>query len=384
MAVKVLRFEGALNWKEFKAAQSERPSSFRVRASKREDEGFMSNNADNTGHELEKPVAIYYEHPDWFRPLFEQMDKRGVPWLKIDARHHRYDVASPEREYSLLFNRMSPSAWQRGLGHGIFYTLNYLAHLEGKGVRVVNGYRCFAHEISKALQLTNLEKLGLPYPKARVINHPSQAVEAAEAIGYPVVLKPNIGGSGAGIERFNTPAELRAAVEGNRLYFGIDSTALVQEAFTARDGIITRVEVLGGKFLYAIRIHITGESYNLCPADICQNTRGEELTRIACPVDAPKSGMKVEGYDPPRKVIEDVERIVELAGVEVGGIEYVIDERTGRQLYYDVNALSNFVADPVRVVGFNPYGRLADFLIAEAQRHEARRGERVVARGGQR
>ena len=344
----------------------------------------MNNEIQENGGALAKPIAIYYEHPDWFRPLFQQMDERGVPWLKIDARHHNYDVASPEREYSLLFNRMSPSAWQRGLGHGIFYTLNYVAHLEGQGVRVVNGYRCFSHEISKALQLTNLEKLGLPYPKAWVINHPSQALAAAEAIGYPVVIKPNIGGSGAGIERFNSAAELRAAVDANRLYFGIDSTALVQEAFTARDGIITRVEVLGGKFLYAIQIHITGESYNLCPADICQNTRGEELTRIACPVDAPKSGMKVEGYAPPRRVIEDVERIVALAGVEVGGIEYVMDERTGRQLYYDVNALSNFVADPVRVVGFNPYSRLADFLIAEAQKHEASRTERVVASGGPR
>jgi hypothetical protein len=344
----------------------------------------MSNETNGASNELEKPIAIYYEHPDWFRPLFQQMDERGEPWLKIDARHHRYDVASPEREYSLLFNRMSPSAWQRGLGHGIFYTLNYLAHLEAKGVRVVNGYRCFNHEISKALQLANLEKLGLPYPKARVINHPSQALDAAEAIGYPVVLKPNIGGSGAGIERFNSPEELRRAVEENRLYFGIDSTALVQEAFTPRDGVITRVEVLGGKYLYAIQIHITGESYNLCPADICQNTRGEELTRMACPVDAPKSGMKVEGYEPPRQVVEDVERIVELAGVEVGGIEYVVDDRTGRQLYYDVNALSNFVADPVRVIGFNPYARLADFLIAEARHQEARRGERVVAGGGPR
>jgi len=207
---------------------------------------------------------------------------------------------------------------------------------------------------------------------------------AAEAIGYPVVIKPNIGGSGAGIERFNSPQEFRAAVEANRLSFGIDSTALVQEAFTARDGIITRVEVLGGKYLYAIRIHITGESYNLCPADICQNTRGEELTRIACPVDAPKSGTKVEGYDAPKRVIEDVERIAELAKLEVGGIEYVTDDRTGRQLYYDVNALSNFVADPVRVVGFNPYSRLADFLIAEARRHEAGRSEHVVASGGPR
>jgi hypothetical protein len=344
----------------------------------------MNNESSGKGYGLDKPMAIYYEHPDWFRPLFQQLDERGAQWVKVDVRDHHYDVASAQQDYSLLFNRMSPSAWQRGLGHAIFYTVNYLAHLEAQGVRVVNGSRCFRHEISKALQLRNLEQLGLPYPKARVINHPSQALAAAEAIGYPLVIKPNIGGSGAGIERFNSKEELRAAVEAKRLYFGIDSTALVQEAFTARDGIITRVEVLGGKFLYAIQIHITGESYNLCPADICQNTRGEELTRIACPVDAPKSGMKVEGCDPPRRVIEDVERIVELAGVEVGGIEYVIDDRTGRQMYYDVNALSNFVADPVRVVGFNPYARLADFLIAEAERHEASRGERVATSGGPR
>jgi hypothetical protein len=335
-------------------------------------------------YRLEKPIAIYYEHPDWFRPLFQQLDERGVPWLKIDARHHSYDAASAESGYSLLFNRMSPSAWQRGLANGIFYTLNYLAHLEQKGVRVVNGHRCFAHEISKALQLANLERLGLPYPKARVINHPSQAVEAAEALGFPVVIKPNIGGSGAGIEKFTSRDQLRAAVEENRLYFGIDSTALVQEAFSSRDGIITRVEVLGGKYLYAIRIHTTGESFNLCPADICQNTRGEELTRIACPVDAPKSGMKVEGYQPPTKTIEEVERIMQLADVEVGGVEYVIDDRTGRELYYDVNALSNFVADPVRVVGFDPYSRLTDYLIAEAHHHESIHNESVKATGGTR
>jgi hypothetical protein len=344
----------------------------------------MSVEANGNVYRLEKPIAIYYEHPDWFRPLFQQLDERAVPWLKIDARYHSYDAGSQENEYSLLFNRMSPSAWQRGLGHGIFYTLNYMAHLEGKGVRVVNGYRCFNHEISKALQLANLEKLGLPYPKAHVINHPSQALAAAKAIGYPVVIKPNIGGSGAGIERFNTPDDLGRAVDENRLYFGIDSTALVQEAFTARDGVITRVELLGGKYLYAIKIHTTGESFNLCPADICQSTRGEELTRIACAMDAPKSGMKVEGYEAPAQVIEDTERIMKLADVEVGGIEYVIDDRTGRQLYYDVNALSNFVADPVRVIGFNPYSRLADYLIAEAQLHEQGHGERVVATGAQR
>src|SRR5258708_17178850 len=339
----------------------------------------MSSGATGQRDELERPIAIYYEHADWFRRLFQRLDESGVAWKKIDARNHQYDAASRDEEFSLLFNRMSPSAWQRGLGHGIFYTLNYLAQLEAKGVRVVNGFRGFAHEMSKAQQLANLEKLGLPYPKARVITHVSQALGAAEAIGYPVVIKPNIGGSGAGIEKFSSPEALRVAVDENRLYFGIDSTALVQQAFTPRDGVITRVEVLGGKYLYAIKIHTSGESFNLCPADICQSTKGEELTRIACPADAPRTGMTVEGFEPPIQVIEEAERIMALAGVEVGGIEYVTDDRTGRQLYYDVNALSNFVADPVRVIGFDPYARLADFLIQEAVGHEAL----VEAAGGE-
>src|SRR5260370_41103439 len=133
------------------------------------------------------------------------------------------------------------------MGHGIFYTLNHLAHLEAKGVRVVNGYRCFIHEISKALQLTTLEKLGLSYPKARVINHPSQALEAAEGIGYPAVIKPNIGGSGAGIGRFNSAGELRGAGEAGRLYFGIIQTRLLQEPVKSRDGIITPIKAVGGK-----------------------------------------------------------------------------------------------------------------------------------------
>jgi hypothetical protein len=55
------------------------------------------------------------------------------------------------------------------------------------------------------------------------------------------------------------------------------------------------------------------------------------------------------------------------AGIEVGGVEFIVDDRDGRRLYYDVNALSNYVADAPRVVGLDAYGRLADYLIAEAR-----------------
>jgi len=323
---------------------------------------------------LGKPIGIYYEHPDWFRPLFEQ----------IDARTHQHSADSSATDYSLVFNRMSPSAWQRGLADRITYTVDYLAHLEAHGVRVVNGSRGFQTEISKALQLELLKGLGLPFPRARVIRRPEEALAAAEEIGYPLVIKPNIGGSGAGIVRFSNPGELARAVEEGGLFFGIDSTALVQEFFTARNSVITRVEVLGFRYLYGIQIHTTGETFNLCPADICQSTRGEELVRKACPIDAPKTGLKVEGYRPPPKVIESVERMMQAAGIEVGGVEYVIDDRTGRLLYYDINALSNFVADPERIVGFNPYARLADYLIAQAHLHESQGATRLAATGDHR
>jgi biotin carboxylase len=315
----------------------------------------------------QKPIAIYHEHQDWFRPLFAEFDRRGTKYVRIDARQHRFDIGKPDGDFSLLFNRMSPSAYIRGNGQGIFYTQHYLAALERAGTRVVNGHHAFALETSKTQQLSLLEQLGLPYPRTRVINHASQAITAADGFRYPVVAKANIGGSGAGIVRFNAREELEAAVRRNVLDLGIDNTALVQEFIPASGGHITRVEVLGGKYLYAIKVFFTGESFDLCPADICKTTGGEELQRSACPVDAPKNNLRVEVYTPPREIVAQVERIMSAAKIEVGGVEYIVDERDQKLYYYDINALSNFVADGPRVVGFDPYARLADYLEQEAR-----------------
>jgi len=308
------------------------------------------------------PLAIYYEHPDWFRPLFAELDRRRTDYVKLDARRHFYDPAQTEREYGVLFNRMSPSAYLRADHPGIFYTLGYLAHLERLGTRVVNGRQAFTVETSKALQLTLLQGLGLSYPRARVIGDPQAAPAASEGLRFPVVVKANIGGSGAGVVRYDSQEELTRAAREGTMDLGIDKTALVQEFVPARDGRITRVETLGGKYLYAIHVYTPGDSFNLCPADICQTTDGVELARGACPIDAPKNGLRVEGYTPPDDVIAAVERIMQASGIDVGGIEYMIDDRDGSLVYYDINALSNFVADAPRVVGFDPFARLADYL----------------------
>jgi len=317
----------------------------------------------------ERPIAIYYEHPDWFRPLFAELDRRGVPYVRLNAANHRFDATDGRPSYSLLFNRMSPSAYLRGHGNAIFYTLHYLAYLKRHGVRVINGYDAYVTETSKALQLSLLEHLGLPYPKAVVINHSAQALEATRGLQFPVVVKPNIGGSGAGVQRFDTPERLEDATRGRggTLDLGIDQTGLVQEYIPAEQQRIVRVEVLGGHYLYAIRIYTPGDSFNLCPADVCQTVGGAQLVRAACPVDAPQNNLRVEGYTPPAEIADQVERIMRAAQIDVGGVEYMIDARDGRLYYYDINALSNFVADAPRVVGFDPFAPLVDFLEREAE-----------------
>jgi glutathione synthase/RimK-type ligase-like ATP-grasp enzyme len=152
---------------------------------------------------------------------------------------------------------------------------------------------------------------------------------------------------------------------------------LVQEYIPQESGRIVRVEVLNGRFLYAIRIYTAGDEFNLCPADVCQNVDGLALERAACAVDAPKNGLRVEAYTPTPDIIASVERIMKAAGIEIGGVEYFIDDRDGELYYYDINALSNFVADAPRVIGFDPFARLADWL--EEELAQAAFGRKQVA-----
>ena len=310
------------------------------------------------------PIAIYHEHPDWFRPLFAELERRAIAYERLDAAAHLFDPSETTAPWSLVFNRASPSAYLRNHAQTTFHTLHWLRHLEGIGVPVVNGAQAYAYELSKATQLDLLRELGLPYPKARVINHPSRAVEATQGFRFPVLVKANIGGSGAGIVRYDTAEALAAAVAAGTIDLGVDSTALVQESAPLRNGHITRVETLGGRYLYAINVYPPQDSFDLCPADACQTTTGAELIRGACAIDAPKSGMRVEATHPPAHIIQQVEQISRAANIDVGGIEYLVDDRDGQHYFYDINALSNFVADAPNVIGFDPFAKLVDYLEA--------------------
>jgi hypothetical protein len=196
-----------------------------------------------------------------------------------------------------------------------------------------------------------------------------QIEAAAGELIYPLIVKPNLGGSGALMRRFDSHDELRAAVADGTMapILGVDTTAIVQEFHPARGGSIVRVEALGDRFLYAIRIHNgASQDFNLCPADICQTDGEVDGAQAAndldlCPADAPVlRQLQIEVAAPPSWVIDGVLAIFRAATVDVGGVEYLESERDGQIYLYDVNTLSNFVTDALNLVGFDPFERLVD------------------------
>lgn len=310
------------------------------------------------------PIGILYEHPQWFRPLFAEMDRRDVDHVPIDVSDPAFDPEESGRHYRLMVNRMSPSAWTRGNGDAISKTLEYVRSLELAGIPVLNGSRAFEYEISKIRQLDLLADLGVRFPAGRAVTDPSEIVGASDGLQFPVLIKPDLGGSGAGIRSFAGLEELQAAVRSGDLNdLSPDRPALIQEHLPARGESIVRIEILNGEFLYAIRLQLLPGSFNLCPADYC------DLPGIADGVSG--RGLPVEGFDPPADVIEDARRIVAAAGMDLGGVEYLVNARDDQPYFYDINALSNFVADAPQVIGFDPFVHLVDFIVERAEAAES-------------
>jgi glutathione synthase/RimK-type ligase-like ATP-grasp enzyme len=328
---------------------------------------------------MSKPMAIFYEHPEWFKPLFKKLEERGIPHEHVLAHEHHYEPDHRDNiPYSLVVNRVSPSSYLRGHTSAIFYALQYLQHLDTLGVPTVNGYKAHLMEVSKARQLGLLKRLGIPHPRSLVVNAASQIPAAAAELEFPIIIKPNIGGSGAGMQRFDTIDDVRAAVNDGLLddVFVLDSTAIVQEFHPAVNDTITRVEALDGRILYGINIHNDPSlGFNLCPFSLEQR---REASQAESGENCVTQSRSVEKADPPEEVLEATLAIFHAAQIDIGGLEYLVSQRDGLIYFYDINAVSNFVANAPEIVGFDPFDNFADYLQA---RYEAIVGEPAAVGG---
>ncbi|WP_374137051.1 RimK family alpha-L-glutamate ligase [Sphingomonas sp.] len=299
-------------------------------------------------------LAIFYEHPAWFAPLFAALDARGVDYVRIGIAGHRFDPAGTPPPARVVFSRLAMSSFLRSPDHAIYYAHALFAHWAGQGARIINGADALAVDANKARQLALMTGLGLAVPPTRVVHRSVDVLAAAAELRFPLVVKANVGGSGAGIMRYDTAEELAQAVADKFLPTSIDGVLLVQEYVPARDGTITRIETLDRQFLYAIDV-AGGGAFDLCPAD-------------ACAADGPPITMTRTQPDP--ALIDAAERIAAAAHLDIGGVEVMIDDRDGIARFYDINALSNFVAKPMDVLGFDPHDRLIDYLIRQIEQEK--------------
>ncbi len=313
-------------------------------------------------HYVRAPIGVLDEHPEWSRRLLAELERRQLPFEKIDPACHAFDPADRERRYAVIVNRTSPSSHTRGHGNVLFYAEALLDHYAGLGVPVINPVAAWRLEKSKALQVGLFERLGVRYPRTIVVNHPEQVLKAVDRVRFPILVKPNVGGSGAGIAKFDSRVDLEVAAD--RLAFGPDGTALVQEYLEAVDGAIVRIEILDGEYLYAIRVEREADRFNLCPADLCElPSPGSSLA--ACPVEA-KPGLRVTRVEAPAAAVETARRLTRAGAIDVGGVEYLVNRADGQIYFYDVNATSNFVANAPAVLGFDPFPRFVDFIVRVA------------------
>ena len=308
-------------------------------------------------------IGILDEHPEWSKRLIGELEARGLEVERIDHAEHGFDPRERHPRWDVVVNRTSPSSHRRGHGRVLFYAEPLLAHLESLGVPVINPVGAWRFEKSKALQVGLFERLGVRYPRTVVVNGVAPLLRAARDVRFPALVKPNVGGSGALIERFETPADLEARA--GELDFGPDGVVLLQEYVEPRDGAIVRIEVLEGRMLYAIRVVRRSDQFNLCPADLCQVPASQALA--ACPVDSAPV-LEITRHEPPREAIDQAIALTRAASIDVGGVEYLVGAADGRIYVYDVNATSNFVADAPRVLGFDPFPAFADLIVRAAGR----------------
>lgn len=307
-------------------------------------------------------VNILYENPDWLPPLVAGLESEGLRARLHEVREGMLDPAEAPAQ-GLWWNRMSPSAHTRGHGTSVALMRETLAWLDTWGRRVINGSRTFGFEVSKFQQDLVLRKHGITTPRTLLAVGREAILKAAATFdGAPVLIKHNQGGKGLGIALFETLEGLDAHLSSPEFEPDPSGQVVVQQYVRSAEPYVTRVELVGGRFLFAMRSSTVG-GFELCPSDVCQAERKQP---DVCPADgaATFSRSPLDASDP---LVKQYERLCREEGIDVAGIEFIEDAK-GQRFTYDINANTNYNAALGRELGVDGMREVARWIRAELLR----------------
>jgi hypothetical protein len=308
-------------------------------------------------------IFVLYENPDWLPPLVRELNRAGLPheeWF-IQTGSIDLDQAPPE---GIFLNRMSPSSHTRGHLESVDYMREMIAWLESYDRRVINGSQAFALEISKVRQYAALRRSGIRTPHTVAVSgYGNELKRAARQMPLPFITKHNRGGKGLGVQLFRALDAFDGYVESADFEIPRDHITLLQEYIEPKDPFITRVEIVNGKFLYAIKSD-TRQGFQLCPAERCEP--GDAF----CPaVDQASVGANRQNLFELREEFDDpiVDLYIQFMRkneIDLAGIEF-IEDRYGNKVTYDVNGTTNYSPGVEEKYGLNGMANVASFLARE-------------------
>lgn len=280
-------------------------------------------------------IHVIHENAEWSAPLFAQLEQRGLPYADWFIHERTLDLGESPPE-GVFYNRMSASSHTRGHRYAPELTAGILAWLEAHGRTVWNGSRALQLELSKIAQAMTFGRYQIPTPRTVAAVGKSEILEAARKMTGPFITKHNRAGKGLGVRLFYSLVALEEHLESSAFEPSVDGITLIQEYIKAPEPFITRMEFIGQKFVYAVRVD-TSEGFELCPADVCQ------IGDLACPA-TPESGPRpkfelIPDFEHP--LIPKVEALLREQGVHVAGAEFISDE-AGRCFVYDLNTNTNY------------------------------------------
>jgi hypothetical protein len=305
-------------------------------------------------------IHIIHENNQWIEPLRAALSARDVAYDECFMDRGTINPFSVP-PVGIFFNKMSASSYTRDHLHAPDYTLALLSHLEASGRRVINGSNALRLEISKIEQYTRLHHAGIQIPRTVAAFGVHSILDAAKSFEKSFVLKPNRGGKGIGVQLFRSQKMLSEYLANNQAIISCDDIFLVQDYIEAETPIITRLEFIGGKFVYAVAVD-TSQGFELCPAEACRIDQ-PAVSGEVCAINADDGLFKIIS-DFTHPIVQKLEGFLHDQKIDVAGIEFIVD-KSGQTFVYDMNMNTNYNPAAEKKASVSALNSLIDFLSGE-------------------
>jgi len=308
-------------------------------------------------------VYIIHDNSKWLVPLVESLKSASILYddEMFDLSKGTSVDLTKAPPAGIFFNRPSPSAHTRGCSSTLELSLLVVNWLKLYKKRVINSSMSLSLSISKHYTTLLLDSKDISTPRSIFVGGRSKLISFLTGFqpwNDRFLLKHNRGGSGSGVHIFSSVSTAIDYVKSASFDDPVDDITILSDYIESPNKCMFRLEFVGCKLLYVVRVATSDLEVNNCPADACNNPlQGRSAKfRILTEVPAPVLALAVK--------LEDFGYANEL---EIYAVEVIVDS-TGDAQVIDFNACNtnyNTQAEKNANISFGGYDVVANYLFTE-------------------